>query len=779
MKDHCGLCFPSPIALALAIALTSAPGNAQNGPAAAAGPRDPFAVLAAKQPDPAITAGTRIVVHGPDGAPAPDAIVVFAPSGDEAARTAWRDSEQRACAAFPTDLPRRLALQHAGSVRYDVDAAGSTRVPKDGHVLAFVGEQLACRSLAAARNEPQVTLRLGQPPGITVEVTAADGTAAAGVPVVLWRPQDIAPTPLAATGADGSLAMRLLPDDAAAARIGLDVVAHVGLDAPLPANGDRLRLRLPVTTRITARFEGDMADGTELAFGLQAAGGSHRVAGQRLGPRSASWPFVEVGCAATATVWSEQLAIATDRIDVPPDPAPVVLTRTKAPPTLAMPILDSDGKPAADRMVAVVWLDGNLCCRPVRTNRAGWLELHVPAHLCGRPSTPLKVSLLGGPSGEQLLATGELEVTVLTEPWTRTPPVRCKLLPLVAGGVLVTADGQPVRNFDLQVFQEGWQGLRTDDEGRFEIRNLSTVVDATIVLPRTWCFVAGQPWAAPVLRGTFERQLVVQRSARVRFASDLEGPIDSWLRWRLQRTDGQGAPLEMPFSPADRELLVPPGTWNFTLLGERKDELLYVADVYCASGVETHEARFLQFDWRQLAILVELSVRDVSGAPTDACTVWVHTACSKRVASARGGKVRLLLPLAGADLEVQPHDQRLPRLRLQQVTTDQTVVLGGGPPLTVQLWPTPQLPPGLELLLALDDGAAVPLGDDDAATVMAPTSGRVEPKVFVRWGDSRIGPLEWQLPKIDVPTGAASTVLEVTPTRQLELTKAMRTVWKL
>ena len=67
----------------------------------------------------------------------------------------------------------------------------------------------------------------------------------------------------------------------------------------------------------------------------------------------------------------------------------------------------------------------------------------------------------------------------------------------------------------------------------------------------------------------------------------------------------------------------------------------------------------------------------------------------------------------------------------------------------------------------------------DSATVIAPTSGRVEPKVFVRWGDSSIGPLEWQLPKIDLPNGSASTVLEVTPTRQIELTKALRTVWKL
>jgi 2-polyprenyl-3-methyl-5-hydroxy-6-metoxy-1,4-benzoquinol methylase len=48
--------------------------------------------------------------------------------------------------------------------------------------------------------------------------------------------------------------------------------------------------------------------------------------------------------------------------------------------------------------------------------------------------------------------------------------------------------------------------------------------------------------------GTKDLRLVVQRAARVRFATDLRGNFLSRIGYRLEPADGEGEAVDLPFS---------------------------------------------------------------------------------------------------------------------------------------------------------------------------------------------------------------------------------------
>jgi len=286
-----------------------------------------------------------------------------------------------------------------------------------------------------------------------------------------------------------------------------------------------------------------------------------------------------------------------------------------------------------------------------------------------------------------------------------------------------------------------------------------------LLLDHDWCAVTGHPWEIALPEGTKDARLVVQRAARVRFATDLRGEFLSRIDFHLEPADGEGAAIDLPFSLAQRELLVPPGHWHFVVEQENR-ELHRLPDLRGASGVETHDPRFMAFDWRAFATPVELRVRDAGGQPSDACTVWITSVLGGSGRSPMGGVLRLLLPKHGADVEIEPDDAALPRIPLGIVTKDQVVVLGGGPALTVRLQPMPQLPEGFELVLATDDRVGVPFDARGLATLRLPKAGEVPPTIRLRRGDDAVAPLPWQLPPVDVPEAGTTFVVELTADRQ-------------
>ena len=142
----------------VALAAMRSPASAQT--ASPPAPSDPFAVLAAKEPQEPSAGGMRVVVQKPDGSPAPDAVVVFTPwRYDEAARAEREAAKQR----FPVDEPLRFALLAANGTRYRVDERGASRVPKQGYVFAFFGDVAAHHYVSDDSTEPRLVLKLATP----------------------------------------------------------------------------------------------------------------------------------------------------------------------------------------------------------------------------------------------------------------------------------------------------------------------------------------------------------------------------------------------------------------------------------------------------------------------------------------------------------------------------------------------------------------------------------------------------------------------------------------
>lgn len=753
-----------PTAIRAQVAAAPSPAPATNQEA-----DDPFAVLAAKAEQPEPNPGETFLVLRPDGSPATDAIVVFTAIGDDdAAREAWRRRERQARATFPADLPRRLALLHADGARYPIDQRGTTRVPKDGHLLVFAGELLAVRTLQADRREPRLRLRLAPPHACTIEVATAGGEPAVGVPVALRRAANGETEAIAPTGADGTLALRLLPDDAAAG-IALDVVARTKLDTALPPTGGRVRFVLPPTTPMSATFVGDVAPGSELRFALQGDGEGRQIVGERIDERSARWPFVEVGAAATATVQSESLELVRTSIVLWDRGEPVALTRRAGEPVIALQLLDADGAPAVHRLVELEWRCNRVgVLARSRTNREGWIEVAVPPEHFGKPGLELFATLLASERGDRL-ATARIPLAHVAHRWTRLSSVRCAAEPFAANGRLTTPTGDPLPDFACRIFHRHWQELRTDAGGNFTVRGHSPY-GSLLELPRAWCFVDGEPWQRRLPNGTKDVTIVVQRAALVRVGSELTGPVDSWFTYRLQPADG-GRSFELPFSPADRELMIPPGRWNFLVMGH-KEEVLRLTDLHGASGIETHDPRFMAFDWRAFATLVECRLRDPSGTPSDAGTIWVRDQGTSRRVWPRGGVVRLLLPKHGADIRIEPHDVSLAKSTLRAVTQDQDVVLGGVP-VKVTLQPMPKLPPDAQLVLAIDDGDSVAFDANGVATAIAPTAGSFEATIRLRKPRQYPEALDWQLPRIEVAKGGTQVEVPLTPARRRALDTAI------
>lgn len=728
-------------------------------------PSDPFAVLAAKEAQEPAAGGMRIVVQKPDGSPAADAIVVFTPwRDDEAARAEREAAKQR----FPADEPLRFALLAANSSRYRVDERGATRVPKQGYVFAFAGDAAARHYVSEDTTEPRIVLQLAAPRTLHVDVVTADGKPAAEVPLALYDAAKHSADPEAATDKDGTATLRLLRSRPPTAFVRLAVAAKAAVQAPLPGNGERVRLQLPPTTAIDATFAGDLVPGAELDWQLQCGENATAVAGQRTGARSARWPFVEVGAAFTITVESRGLELGAATGTAAANAAALAVTRTQQAPTFAMQILDPDGKPACNVEVEPHWRSkrGTASTWGHRTNGEGWIELAMPTHFVGQGDVTIQLLLAPAARGP-MVGFGKVTVQGKDKERTVLPPLRCERPLVLATGTLVTPDGTPVPDFVFGVYSPTYQRVTTDQAGRFEVRGVDEKRPIQLRIESEWCFTTGQPWSAQFVAGTKDARLVVQRAARVRFASDLPSDLHTRIRYRLDPASGEGERIELQ-SLGQHLLYVPPGRWNFVAHLDG-NELLNLPDLRADSGVETHDPRFMAFDWRAYASLAKVTVLDAKGAPCDECNVWLRNGGNGSGRMPTNGVLHVLLPKDGGRVDIEPRDKKIASIDLGVVTEDQVVVLGGGPPLLVTLSPMPKLPEGVELVLVLESGDSVPFDASGSAAIVLPGAGPCAPKISVRKGTTTMGPMNWALPGFHVPKEGRKFAVEVTAERQREI----------
>ena len=739
-------------------------------PAISPAANDPFTALAAKEPQEPATGGVRVVVKKPDGSPAADAVVVFTP---------WRDDQaaqvERAAAStqFPADEPQRFALLAANGTRLRVDEQGATRVPKNGYVFAFAGELAARRFLGESFAEPRCELKLVAPRTVTVEVTTSDGAPAAGVPIAVRDTPKHAASPPQTTGADGKAALRLLTRRPDTAIVQLLIAAKATIAAPLPQGAGTVQLQLPKTTVVEATFTGDILPGDVLVWRLECGEDAALALGERTGDRSARWPYVEGDAAFTITVQSNGLELATGAGTAKTGGEPLALVRQQKEATFALQLLGPDGEPLRNSPVELAWKQRNSSItNGGASNREGWVEFAMPTQFLGKGDAALRLSVADADRGP---ARGLGKLTLQAKDKVRTvlEPLRCEAPPLLASGTFVHRDGSPVPNLEIAAYTPDYQRIVTDAAGRFVLRGDPGRRPPRLGLDRSWCRLEGDPWNIEIPIGTADAKFVVQRAARIRFGTDLKESMMSMIAYRLEPASGEGPKIDLPVGLHQRELQAPPGHWHFVAL-HHGEELHRLPDLRCDSGVETHDPRFMAFDWRAYAIHVAIKVLDAKGRPTDECTVWLRHRGSGQGMSPTNGTMHLLLPKAGGSVDIEPRDQKFAKVDLGVVTEDQVVVLGGGPPLTVTIRPMPKLPEGCELVLrtdSSDDG--VPFDDKGTATIVLPKAGSFPPMVAMRRGQMRYG-MDWQLPAVEVPTAGAKIDVEVTAARQKVLEQTIR-----
>lgn len=82
---------------------------------------------------------------------------------------------------------------------------------------------------------------------------------------------------------------------------------------------------------------------------------------------------------------------------------------------------------------------------------------------------------------------------------------------------------------------------------------------------------------------------------------------------------------------------------------------------------------------------------------------------------------------------------------------------------------TIELPPCIELMLAIDDGDGVAFDKNGMALVLSQKPGPVTPRIRVRRGATTSAPLDWQLQQLDVNEDGRRIDVELTESRAREL----------
>jgi hypothetical protein len=240
---------------------------------------------------------------------------------------------------------------------------------------------------------------------------------------------------------------------------------------------------------------------------------------------------------------------------------------------------------------------------------------------------------------------------------------------------------------------------------------------------------------------------------------------------RLEGANGER--IDVMFPLGARELLLPPGTWDYVIL-QNGNELHRIETVRVDPGIEVHDARFMDFDWSKFAVLVTLRIEDKDGKPLDDCTVWHEMGDTSSGFSPSKGVAHLLLPKDGGRVRIEPEDKAFAALPLGVVTQDQHVRLGQGPRLTVALSRVPELPQGVQLLALVGeshDGRV--LDATGTAELWLAGPGDCTVTLGVRSGNSTHVVSSVQK-TIDVPAGGATLKLDLDAAATAAITAAAK-----
>lgn len=681
---------------------------------------DPFGVLAALPATPPVERGVRVAVRDLQGQPVRDAVLVVVPTSGAEYSAAWT----AATAAHPGDSITQLAhvCATAGGQRFALDDRGGAQLPRvGGYAFAWRDGAFAAKSFEVEQGQPvpRVELELAPPYTCTATVVDVQGQAAAGVSVGFTTSSTASPR--ATTDANGAAAFRMLQSRVTEqARLRLLVASKERIEVPMPASGGAARLQLPECGAVRATYTGPLLPGSTLSWSLRQ--GDRGIAPSAQGERDATFAFVQVGYQGELQVQADS---STSKAAVDGVTAGATIERTLARKAgercVVVRPLSPDGAPVPKGYVDTHWTyQGGSSSSGATTNPAGWLELEVPG-----PTETAKLRLLlhrGGWNGP-LVGSLEIEFGAADNGRIDRGEVRVTSPKVALAGEVVDTSGRPLRGVGLRVHSGASVQVESSADGRFEIALPESPpadhAHAPEALPADlglnlvgdgWFFI-DPPATSRVFPTGVPARVVLQAAGRLRFAAPgLPTGARHDFGAHVVPAVGDGPKVDVSLS-FDREFLaVPAGHWHFVVT-RGETEVYRLDDVRVDAGIEAHDPRFMAFDWRAFATPLVVHVADATGAPTDACTVWIRTRNRGHGTSPTKGIARWLVNVGGGTVEVEPYDKKLPKIDLGAVTGEHWVRLGAGPRLEVRIEPAPKLPETARLVARID-GRAEPLALD-------------------------------------------------------------------
>ena len=741
---------------------------AAQDPAAPALP-DPFAPLAALPQQPPERLGLEVVVEDAAGNPVREAILVRIDSTSDDYSEVRRSAEAR----YPGDEPRILAARAQRGTRYALDEHGMTRVPADmpDLLIAVHGDLVA--SVVRSRLEggallpKRIALRLLPATTTRVTVLTADGKPAAAVPLHVSDDPAAQPSPDCQTGADGAIELRLLPRPATAL-VECAVPLTSRLSARLTDAGSAgLTLRLPPCGALRAAFAGELVPGARIEWELLDAAGNALAA--VTGEQAMDFPWVEAGlCGKVRCRMGQQPLgeVAVAAIEAG-ERTEVVVPRDPALRSFAVQLIGPDGQAAARMQVSAQWQhDAGSASDWSTTNPQGWVELSIPDGV----EQDIKLLLdarLGNWNG-RLLGWAEIEVGKIAAPRTVHGQVRLQAPEAAVRGSIVDIAGKAVPGIQVSTSVRSWHAATTGPDGVFELLLPGPVPDMLDLSIDSEAWFPADPAAnLEFAKGTRDARIVVRLAARVRVGvrglpADLRSDFDC----EVHPVDG-GPPIRVNWGFSGDEFRVPAGHWHFVVkLGDQ--EVHRLEDLRADAGVETHDPRFMDFDWRAFAALVTVRVEDKDGRPEDDCTVCHHYRNYGSGSPPKDGVIHILVDKEGGKITVEPEQEGHATVELGVVTGEHTVRIGGGPQLVVELSKLPTLPAGAVLTVRVGEGhAGVVFDAEGRARVLVPKAGLFELHLGVRIG-THTNLLSWSQ-TVEVGATGDTVKIELTPALQKQI----------
>jgi len=672
----------------------------------------------------AVAGGEKVEVRDAgSGEPVPGAeVLVMSEPKDEATVQQYRELVEKLQASGLSREQVRAQMVATYATRYRTGDDGTVTVaaPGDDRVRVF-----AYHGKRQGTGYAGTPVRIAAPTAITVRVVDWRGRPAAGVPVRVGPEGDHwFHDGAGVTQKDGTCRIELNRRRARPKMVAiLGVLMSEPPSAPFDGRSppaEPLQLQLPKLGKVRFILYGEDERPSEqlTAASLRLPGRQRLPAGSAatsIEKDSAMFDYVELGRELVVSASLEgtdrqiefrgkgptmagELTIIEGRINTS---SPLVDVR----------VLGLDGAPIADERLHLVYrYDNSYSFHSARTDANGRLRLAIQRqpdvlYVLRRADTELTSF-----QGTARIALGELHPGR-----QRLDDVRLQREPVVARGRVVDSQGAPVAGLRLQtklsIVTAGNGGgsrsgrydpfqlrVRTDDEGRFELRELHPTNDSYDVRFQHEQLIAPEGKFTVQRGGKSERHVAVRMSSVV---GTVEPGLDGVnLPLYLENTDNQQRHYLQTEQDTFRSANLPPGTYDL-VLGQDRDEAR-IKGIVAPPGGRAEDVRLSRVAWSEHFQRAQVRVLDDQGKPIVGATVWVYTyrndgkgRSGSGASTDEHGRCQLLARRKDCDIAVEAKGYAA--VGKLKPKAQMLVHLSELAPVTLQIKGLPKLPRGIYL----------------------------------------------------------------------------------